>query len=165
MDGIVVEESRAVSEREASEFLERFLATHHTQDVENPAAKQRVQVRGVGCVSQSTSGGARCQTTVTTSRCLEWSLPRASEPVTSACVFALYALRPSLSDLAGARFAHRGAAHGHHGRGRCQAQRSRLIVEPGINAGATSQRSGERCSLTSLCLNCEKRNIKIERKK
>lgn len=45
MDGVVIERVQAASAAEAAEFLDRFLATHHTQDVANPEAKKRVQVR------------------------------------------------------------------------------------------------------------------------
>jgi len=44
MDGIEIELSKEVSAEEADKFLGRFLDTHHSQDVTNPAAKKRVQV-------------------------------------------------------------------------------------------------------------------------
>ena len=45
MDSVVVEKSQALRADQAQEFIEKFLATYHTQDVTNPKAKKRVQVR------------------------------------------------------------------------------------------------------------------------
>ena len=50
MDGITLEKVEEVSVEEAGKFLDRFLATHHTQDVTNPNAKKRVQVSVAGVV-------------------------------------------------------------------------------------------------------------------